>query len=108
MHQMEFNVLKRAQNRIKETNNLDRFFNEKGIDINQVRKNPEYYEGLIMQYSRTCIDQELFEVSKEHMEEEFNRLCEFHRRNEENLVNKFFMVAKNFISEVKEVSEYNK
>lgn len=99
MDQMEFNVLKRAQDSIKATNELKRFFYEKGIDINQVKKNPEYYEELIMQYSRTCINQELFRASKERMEDEFNRLCEFHRRNEDTLVEKFYNIAKSVIGE---------
>ncbi|MBP3886328.1 MAG: hypothetical protein J6F30_01550 [Cellulosilyticum sp.] len=97
--QMEFNVLKRAQDLTKTTHSLDNFFDEKGIDIRQVRKNPEYYEELIMQYSRDCISQELYRESKERMEYEFNKLCEFHRRNEENLVEKFYNIAKSIIKE---------
>lgn len=99
INQMEFNVLRRAQNTTKSTNSLDEFFYEKGIDIRQVEKNPEYYEELIMQYSRNCINQELYRESKERMEDEFNRLCEFHRRNEENLVEKFYNITKSIIRE---------
>ena len=105
MEQMEFNVLKRAQDLTKSTNSLDNFFYEKGIDIRQVRKNPEYYEELIMQYSRNCISQELFRESKERMEDEFNRLCEFHRRNEESLVEKFYNIAKSIIQEEIEIEQ---
>ena len=104
---MEFNVLKRAQDTIKGTNDLDRFFYDKGIDIDRVKENPEYYEELIMQYSRTCINQELFRASRERMEEEFNRLCEFHRRNEDDLVERFYKIAKSEISE-KKIAEYNR
>ena len=99
MSQMEFNVLRRAQNSPKATDKLGSFFEERGIDIRQVRKNPDYYEELIMQYSRDCINQELFRESQERMEKEFNRLCEFHRRNEEHLVEKFYHMAKMIIEE---------
>lgn len=64
MEQMGFNVLRRAQDYTKGTKSLDLFFYDRGIDINQVRKNPDYYEGLIMQYSRLCISQELFKEPK--------------------------------------------
>ena len=50
-----------------------------------------------MEYSGECINQELFQQSKEKMEEEFRRLCEFHRRNEEELVEKFYSIAKDMI-----------
>ena len=55
MDQMGFNVLRRAQESTRVTDRLDTFFSEKGIDIRQVRKNPDYYEELIMQYCRSCI-----------------------------------------------------
>lgn len=97
--QMEFNVLRRAQAATKSTNSLDNFFGEQGIDIRQVRKHPEYYEELLMQYSRDCISQELYKESREQMKDEFNRLCEFHRRNEENLIEKFYSIAKSIIRE---------
>lgn len=94
MDQMEFNVLRRAQEITKGTNKLDAFFRDKGIDIRQVIKNPDYYEELIIQYCRSCISQELYRESKERMEDEFHRLCEFHRRNEEHLVEKFCHMTK--------------
>ena len=97
MQQMEFNVLRRAQDYTKKTKGLDLFFYDKGIDINQVRKNPDYYEELIMQYSRLCISQELFKESKERMEEEFNKICDFHRKNEAHLVEQFYNITKGII-----------
>ncbi len=99
MEQMEFNVLRRAHDATKLTTSLDDFFYDRGIDIRQVRRNPEYYEELIMQYSRNCISQELYKESKERMEDEFNKLCEFHRRNEENLVEKFYNITRSIIIE---------
>ena len=39
----------------------------------------------------------VFRESKERMEDEFNRLCEFHRRNEELLVEKFCHITKMMI-----------
>ena len=97
MESMQFNVLRKAHDHAKKNNRLDLFFNEYGIDIVQVKRNPEYYEGLIMEYSRKCIDEQLFQQSKERMEEEFSRLCEFHRRNEEELVEKFCSITKDMI-----------
>ena len=96
---MQFNVLKRAQDNTKVNNKLNLFFKEHGIEIKQVKKNPECYKDLIMKYSRQCINQELFEESKELMEKEFSKLCEFHRRNEEELVQKFYSIANDIIEE---------
>jgi len=108
MDQMGFNVLRRAQDSTKKTQRLDDFFKEQGIDIRQVRRNPDYYEELIMDYSRSCINQELFRESKERMEEEFNKLCEFHRRNEDHLVEKFYIIAKHIIEkELEDKEELN-
>lgn len=97
MEQMQFNVLRKAHDNTKVHNSLTLFFNKHGIDIAQVKRDPEYYEELIMEYSRECINKELFEQSKEKMEEEFSRLCEFHRRNEEQLVEKFYSIVKDMI-----------
>lgn len=94
MEQMEFNILRRAQDYTKGTRSLDLFFYDRGIDINQVRKNPDYYGELIMQYSRLCISQQLFRESKERMEEEFKKICDFHRKNESYLVEQFYDMAK--------------
>lgn len=105
MEPMQFNVLRRAHDNTKINNRLNLFFSEHGIDIAQVKKNPEYYEELIMEYSRECINQQLFEQSKERMEEEFSRLCEFHRRNEEELVEKFYSIAKDIIRKEYEEDE---
>ena len=97
MEQMQFNVLRKAHDNTKINNRLNVFFNEHGIDITQVGRNPEYYQELIMEYSRTCINQQLFEESRERMEVEFSRLCEFHRRNEEQLVGKFYNIVEDMI-----------
>lgn len=97
MDQMGFNVLKRAQDSMKTMEQLDSFLSAKGIDIRQVRRNPDYYAELIRQYSRNCINEELFNESRERMEEEFQRLCEFHRRNEDDLVEQFYRIAKSMI-----------
>lgn len=105
MDQMSFNVLKNAQDSTKITNSLDNFFYEKGIDMRQVRRNPEYYQDLIMQYSRSCINRELYIETKKRMEDEFSKLCEFHRRNEDRLVEKFYIIAKTLIKEELEQEE---
>ena len=42
-------------------------------------------------------NEELFNESRERMEEEFQRLCEFHRRNEDDLVEQFYRIAKSMI-----------
>ena len=97
MNQMGFNVLRRAQDDTKSKDGLAMFFSEKGIDLKEVQQNPEYYEDLIMEYSRQCINLELFKQSREHMEHEFNRLCEFHRRNEDELVKQFFQITNDII-----------
>lgn len=99
MNQMEYNILRRAQDSTKASNRLDDFFRQRGVDFEQVKKNPEYYEELIKQYSRTCINQGLFEESRERMEDEFSKLCEFHRRKEDELVEKFFRITKDLIRE---------
>lgn len=95
---MGFNVLKRAQDHTKLKNGLNLFFKQKGIDLSEVERDPKYYEDLIMEYSRRCINTELFEESKEQMEDKFNRLCEFHRRHEEELVKRFFNITTEIIS----------
>ena len=94
---MQFNILRRAYDNTKANDRLNLFFSKYGVNIEQVKKNPEYYKELIMEYSRECINQELFQQSKEKMEEEFRRLCEFHRRNEEELVEKFYSIAEDMI-----------
>lgn len=97
MEQIKFKILRRAQIITKESDSLDHFFNEHGIDIKQVRKNPDYYEELIMQYSRNCIAQELFRESRERLEEEINRICDFHRKNEDQLVQQFCDMTKSLM-----------
>lgn len=99
MERIRYKILRHAQIITKESDSLDHFFNEHGIDIKQVRKNPDYYEDLIMQYSRNCIAQELFRESRERLEEEINRICDFHRKNEEQLVQQFYDITKALMKE---------
>lgn len=105
MSQMGFNVLRRAQDNTKKGDKLALFFQERGINLKQVRENPDYYEELIKQYSQACINEGLYEESRAHMEDEFNRLCEFHRRNEAELVEKFYSMTRNIIEEEYEIEE---
>lgn len=107
MNQMGFNILKRAQDNMKASDGLNLFLNERGINILQVKRNPKYYEGLLLQYSKECINEGLFQESKAHMENEFNRLCDFHRRNEQELVNKFFHITQEIILDEKDYNEDN-
>lgn len=102
MNDMGFNVIKGAKDDTKAKDKLGLFLKQKGISLEDVERDPKYYEDLIMDYSRKCINDELFKQSKEHMEEEFNRLCEFHRRNQEALVKQFFNIVNDFITQNKE------
>lgn len=107
MNQMGFNILKRAQDNMKANDGLHLFLSERGIDILQVKRDPKFYEEILLQYSKECINEGLFQESKAHMEDEFNRLCEFHRRNEPELVNKFFNITKEMILDEKNYNDDN-
>ena len=99
MEKLRFNILKRAHDRTRNTGMLISFFNERGIDANKVKDNPDYYEELIMQYSRNCITQEFYEESRERMKEEFKQICDFHRKNKEQLVEQFCLMTKEMIKD---------
>lgn len=97
MNEIGFNILKRAQNSAKGIDQLSDFLSQRGIDLNQVKANPEGYTELIKQYSKMCINQGLFEESRDRLQLEFSRLCEYHSRNEEQLTDKFYNIAKQII-----------
>lgn len=109
MNQMGYNVLRRAQDSTKITNGLAIFFSQHGVDISQVERDPTYYQDLIMEYSRQCINNQLFEESRSHMEDEFSRLCDFHRKHEDELVKRFFSITNEMImNEVEKRNEHAK
>lgn len=97
MNQMEFKILKRAQENAKEIDKLKTFLANQGVNLTQVKKNPERYQEIIRRYSKDCINIGLFEESRERLEIEFSRLCEYHRKNESMLVDQFYNVAKEII-----------
>lgn len=105
MNQIGFNILKRAQDNAKEIEKISEFFEQRGVNLNQVRTNPERYSDIIKQYSKVCINEGLFEESRERMQVEFNRLCEYHIRNEEELTKKFYDIAKQIILSSSEVND---
>ena len=99
MNEIGFNILKRAQNSAKATDQLSNFLSQRGIGLNEVKANPDGYTELIKQYSKMCIDQGLFEESRDRLELEFSRLCEYHSRNEKQLTDQFYNTAKQIILE---------
>lgn len=102
MEQIGFNILQRAQSNAKEGHKLSAFFSERGIELKEVRLNPERYSDIIKQYSKVCINEGLFEESRERLQVEFNRLCEYHQRNEEELTKEFMGIAKKIILDMPE------
>lgn len=102
MNQIGFNILRRAQDNAKEVDKLSAFFNERGVQLKEVRLNPDRYLDMIKQYSKACINEGLFEESREHLQLEFNKLCEYHQRNEEELTREFMGIAKEIILEMPE------
>ncbi len=97
MNEIGFNILRRAQDNAKEVDKLSAFFKERGVDLKEVQCNPERYTDIIRQYSKMCINEGLFEESREHLQLEFNKLCEYHQRNEEILTKEFMVIAKEII-----------
>lgn len=97
MNQMGFKILQRAQSNAREIGKLTEFLSEQGVELKAVQSNPDYYADLIKQYSKKCVNVGLFEESREHLQMEFNKLCEYHARNEEALTNKFYNVAREII-----------
>ncbi|PHV69381.1 hypothetical protein CS063_15985 [Sporanaerobium hydrogeniformans] len=97
MQQIDFNVLRRAQDSAKQIERLTQFINAKGIDMRAFKRDPDNYKELIKQYSTQCIDQGIFEESREILDREFDKLCEYQRFNSENLVNNFYDTAKTIL-----------
>lgn len=97
MNQMGFNILQRAQSNARKIGKLTEFLSEHGVELKAVQNNPDYYSDLIKQYSKACINVGLFEESREHLQMEFNKLCEYHARNEEELTDKFYNMAREII-----------
>ena len=105
MNQIGFNILRRAHENTKSTDDLQRFLRGKGLDLVQVKRHPEDYNDIIKEYSRHCINLSLFEESRERLQEEFNKLCEYHTRNERQLTDDFFNIAKQLILNSPDFSE---
>ncbi len=99
MNQMEFNVLKRAEESTRYSKGLEKFLADKGLTMEVVEANPSIYEDVILEYCKGCISTGLYEASREHMQEEFNRLCEFHRRKEHELVERFMDMTTSMLKE---------
>ncbi len=97
MNQIEFKILRRAQDNARETDKLVAFLGAQGVDLKQVKNNPDSYDHLIKEYSKACVNTGLFEESRERLELEFSKLCEYHRKNEAILVEQFYDVAKSII-----------
>ena len=97
MHHIEYDVLKRAKRTAKESDNLYQFLCSRSVNIQDFKANPDRYTDIIKEYSRQCISNSLYEESKERLEKEFNRLCEYHAQNEVELSNTFYDTAKQII-----------
>lgn len=97
MQHIEYNILKRAQNEAKESDNIYNFLRERSINIQDFKHNPDRYANIIKEYSRQCIDRSLYEESRERLAREFSKLCEYHTQNEEELTNIFYDTAKQII-----------
>lgn len=97
MNQIGFNVLRRAQDNAKELAKLSAFFNERGVELKEVKLDPDKYSEMIKQYSKACVNESLFEESRERLQLEFNKICEYHQRNEEELTKEFAQIAKEII-----------
>ncbi len=102
MNQMEFKILRRAQENAKETDKLKTFLAKQGVNLSQIKKNPDSYQELIKSYSKDCVNLGLFEESRERLEIEFSRLCDYHRKNESILVEQFYNIAKDIILSIPE------
>ena len=107
MNQMEFKILRRAQENAKEVDQLKIFLADQGVKLSQIKNNPEKYEDIIKKYSKSCVNVGLFQESRERLEIEFARLCEYHSKNESILVDEFYNIAKEIILSTSE-GERNK
>lgn len=105
MNQIGFNILRRAHDNTRSTDDLEKFLKNKGLNLVQVRRNPDEYNDVIKEYSRQCINLSLFEESRERLQEEFNKLCEYHTRNERQLTDDFFNITKQLILNSPDKSE---
>lgn len=97
MQQIQYNVLKRAQDAARESEKVYQFLRTRSISIQDFKANPDRYSDLIKEYSKECISKSLYEESRERLEKEFNRLCEYHVQNEAELTNTFYNTAKQII-----------
>ncbi|MDF2613835.1 MAG: hypothetical protein K0S71_1621 [Clostridia bacterium] len=97
MQHIEYNILKRAQNAARESDKVYNFLRSRSINIQDFKENPDRYSDIIKEYSKECIDKSLYEESRERLEKEFNRLCEYHIQNEADLTNAFYNTAKQII-----------
>jgi hypothetical protein len=98
MQHIEYNILKRAQNAARESDKINNFLRNKSISIQDFKANPDRYTDIIKEYSKECINVSLFEESRDRLEKEFSRLCEYHTQNEEELTNAFYNTAKQIIA----------
>jgi hypothetical protein len=97
MQHIEYNILKRAKNTAKEADKLYRFLSGKAVNIQDFKANPDRYTDIIKEYSKECISESLYNESKDRLEQEFNRLCEYHIQHETDLTNAFYDTAKQII-----------
>ncbi|WP_069998750.1 hypothetical protein [Cellulosilyticum sp. I15G10I2] len=97
MQHIEYNILKRAKHEAREADKIYNFLQSRSINIQDFKANPDRYSDIIKEYSRECITKSLYEESKERLEREFNRLCEYHTQNEAELTNAFYNTAKQII-----------
>lgn len=97
MQHIEYNILKRAQDAARHSDKIYEFLRNKSINIEDFRANPDRYADVIREYSKQCIDKSLYEESRERLEREFNKLCEYHVQNEMDLTNAFYDTAKQII-----------
>lgn len=97
MQNIEYNILKRAQSEAKESDKIYNFLRNRSINIQDFKSNPDRYSDIIKEYSKECISKSLYEESRDRLEKEFNRLCEYHTQNEMELTNAFYNTAKQII-----------
>ena len=102
MKQIDFNILKRAQHNARQTDKLLKFLDSNGVDLKSLKSNPEQYDAIIKEFSKSCVNTGLFEESRDRLEREFNKLCEYHRTNEAHLADQFYDMAKSIIMNIPE------
>ena len=97
MENLDYSILKRAYNNARELERATQFLDTKGIDRSAFKRDPDRYRDIIKQYSIQCINQSIFQESREILDMEFNRLCEYQRFNSQHLVDDFYDKAKDII-----------